>query len=219
MPCVPKLWCLYACDEEKTQTSLFKILWRINLIKKPWPGQSMNCSILEGFFNIKPRTEWQMCVCFGSTIKIFQWVWGAFQFWWGHGFPWIFASQVRPSLLPTWESSSGVTVLPCPGLLHRWGLLDAKRVHYLPESQRSPSSCGVLGSLSIRVAAVLSSSCDRWPGSSQPVGNGIRANSKLFFPQKKKKKKALQPQHSCQLLATYKGEVSYLQRQYLSVLY
>lgn len=98
------------------------------------------------------------------------------------------ASQVRPSLVSTWETSSGVTVLPCPGLLHRWGLLDAKREHYLPKSQCSPNYCGVLGSLSIRVAAVVSSSCDRWPGSSQLVGNGIRANSKLFFPLKKKTK-------------------------------
>lgn len=61
----------------------------------------MNCSILGNlfFFNIKPRTEWQMCVFLDSSIKIFQWVWGIFQFWYGRGFPWVFL------MLPRWGHS------------------------------------------------------------------------------------------------------------------
>lgn len=91
-----------------------------------------------------------------------------------------------------------------------------KRCHYLPMLWSSPNYFKVLSSSSIREAATVSSSCDRWLGSSLLVAMGSEPTQifsfllkKIYiYINKKKRKKTPKSTCSCQLRQLGKSSIS-----------
>lgn len=88
-----------------------------------------------------------------------------------------------------------------------------KRCHYLPMLWSSPNYFKVLSSLSIRGAVTVSSSCDRWLGSSLLVAMGSEP-TQIFSFQRRKNKKSIKRKKipkttcNCQLRQLRRSSIS-----------